>query len=79
MRITLLRLDYEHSDPNCISIYSSSILFSRNTNPRYLTVFPNVNGSVPMKTVGQHNFKRQGLCTMHTDFTVCNIKSFAML
>ena len=50
MRITLLDLTY--IDLSCVNISLSSFLFSQNTNPRYLTVFTYVNGSVPIKTVG---------------------------
>ena len=77
MRITLLDLAY--NDLSCLNISSSSFLFLRNTNPRYLKVFTYVNGSVPIETVGQYNLKRQGLNAMHTDFTGLNNKSFAML
>ena len=72
MRITLLDLAF--NDLSCFNISSSSFLFSQNTNPRYLTVFTYINGSVPIETVGQYNLNRQRLNTMHTDFTGLNNK-----
>ena len=63
MRITLLDLTYNVLSCLNIHVYSSSFLFSQNTNHRYLTVFTYVNGSVPIETVRQYNLKRQIQCT----------------